>query len=273
MQKFKPQTILPLLLLTASPLLSQQQNQPRSDLEWENNLGCSKNCEICNQTLDICQQCAPAFYFDPSTSQCISGSIANCKIYSSANECKECNSGFRPQSNTCQACQVANCKTCNLNIATCELCLNTHTKTSATANDCSLICNAQNCDLCIPGSQTQCQICKTGYRLNSAGRCEKCNIANCANCTSSVNNCDVLSQFNSNGTLNKSCMSAFYWGEGRCQSCETGCLYCNRSGICLSCDTSKGFYMFRDMKCKFCTRLRFVLGFVISFLVVSGLIG
>lgn len=238
----------PLAFLITNSL--QQTTTTRSDLEWEDTKGCAKNCEVCNQTLDICQQCGDGYYFNPTTSECTTGTIANCKVYESSNVCKECNAGFRPQENTCQACQVANCKTCNLDISTCEVCLSTSTKSSATANNCALSCNAVNCDLCVPGSQTQCQICKSGFRLNSAKTCEKCVIENCINCTSSINTCDVAVDFNPDGTLNKSCTDNFYWGEGKCQNCDNGCKFCNRSGICLSCDTSRGFYMFRDMRCK-----------------------
>ena len=236
----------------------------RNQLEWEDNLGCGPNCETCSPILDVCSQCGPELFYSPTNRLCQSGGNINCKYFKGRRICRECNSGYKLAAGGCQQCVVANCRKCSIDPSICDMCLSTHTNSNSTANDCLLRCRVANCDLCVDGDSQTCKTCLKGFRLASNGTCEQCKVANCVTCQKQgVNGCDVSTDLSV-----KSCTDSYYWGDGKCESCMNGCLFCNRSGICLKCDTSLGFYMFNDMRCKGSR----ITGIMVALLVVGFLV-
>lgn len=127
--------------------------------------------------------------------------------------------------------------------------------------NCLRSCTLSFCRLCVPptspeAAPTQCQICLPGYRLNPSRICEPCQMANCNSCQNDITRCDLW-----NGIAQgfRSCIETHYWGEGSCAACSRGCRECNHEGVCLRCDTARGFYMWRDMTCKLSHQLKVVI--------------
>ena len=216
----------------------------RIDLEWESATGCGDGCEICNPYFDICERCGPSKFYSQTSQKCENGAISNCQYYTSSNTCSICNPGYRVQGGQCQLCTVANCSKCETNVSICEACLSTHTKSSSIANDCALGCSVLNCKACVVGNSNQCDVCNDGFRrTGDLSSCDLCTFKNCSDCSANVAQCNTVS-------TGKICLPAFFYNQTACVECTSGCKQCGRDGLCESCDTSKGFYMFMDMVCK-----------------------
>jgi len=219
----------------------------RNDLEWEKKTGCSKSCEICSPTFNICQRCASGLYYSTTIEQCTPGSINNCKYFIASSVCSECNQGYTIQKGGCVPCLVANCRNCNSLINGCDECYSSHTSSAVGLVNCDLQCLVQNCEKCAPGNSNSCQKCQNGFRLSAPNVCQKCAVLNCINCDADVNICTAVPS----GSTKKSCDLKYYLDKNVCVDCGKGCKECDINGICLSCDTVKGYFMHRDMTCKF----------------------
>ena len=112
--------ITPLLIIIS--LLSCTLAQ-RSESEWEDKIGCDKNCEVCNPTTDTCRRCGPSFFYQTSSNSCTEGAIANCNYYRSQTECDECKEGFTTLKGICVQCGIANCGKCDVDRNQCQLCV------------------------------------------------------------------------------------------------------------------------------------------------------
>ena len=212
-------------------------------LEYENETGCGVGCEICNGELDICELCGPGLYYNIQVQKCEPTSINQCVYYTAVDVCKECLEGNKLLNNRCQSCDINNCKTCNSSLSVCDECKDGFTSTTTSSSDCNLACADDNCLRCARGSQNVCEECKEGFGKDSSNNCVACQVEGCKKCDSDRTKCDFIPD-------ERSCQSNYYYFNTTCVQCQNGCLECDIQGICQRCDTDRGFWMFRDMKCK-----------------------
>ena len=214
-----------------------------SEMRYESTTGCSKNCETCNSTTDTCTQCAPGLAYNYASNQCetAANSVANCLYYAGKGRCATCNEGFTLFGGGCETC-IEHCQTCDSNPAKCDRCKEGWASPDATSKSCLTPCKLGNCHQCADGSTTACKVCKTGYRLTASLTCEKCAVANCSSCSADINKCDFATAANA-------CLPGYFYLNDTCAACEVGCRLCDNDGQCLACNTTAGYYMWRDMLC------------------------
>lgn len=208
--------------------------------------GCSRDCQVCNRTLGVCDVCKPGFVWDITTHKCIDNSnkIQGCEYYLTASICQNCVAGYMTDKGSCQQCKVENCKYCNDTVNNCKTCNDGFVKPNTLATGCTLTCKASNCVACDPTNLGVCLQCKDNYRLNG-GVCEKCTLSGCKSCTASASTCFVQ-------TLpSATCVDHMYYvyANASCLACADACLTCSAAGNCLQCNTTSGRTMNADGIC------------------------
>lgn len=201
---------------------------------------CSNFCETCISQRDVCERCGEGFYFHEFYKVCLVGEIPGCQTYASRTICSVCYQGYKNVRGTCQSCSLARCGTCENDPAVCQQCRVGYTFSTTvvtTASTCDLLCRVENCRFCFAGNDQTCSVCADGYRLDPSNKCQKCTMTGCLRCTPSVAVCDGV------------CINGFYWLNGACQQCMTGCKVCSSTGACLACDTNAFFYMDKTKRC------------------------
>lgn len=200
---------------------------------------CSNFCEACYSQRDICEKCGEGFYFHEFYKVCLLGEIPGCQIYASRTLCSVCHQGYRNVRGTCQSCTLARCGTCENDVGTCQQCRVGYTFSTGViaTSTCDLLCRVENCRFCFAGNAQTCSVCADGYRLDASSKCQRCTMNGCLRCSTTVSVCDAV------------CINGFYWQNGSCQQCMTGCKTCSTAGACLACDTNAFFYMDRNRRC------------------------
>lgn len=233
---------------------------PTPELRYEDNIGCSTNCEYCDTESDICGRCAPGFYFDYKIRQCAStaDTIPNCEYYSSSQVCSKCKERYTLYQGKCQEC-VKSCRNCDQNVFECEKCAVGFTKPNAASKVCTQVCSVPNCDTCQVGNAIICNKCMDGFRKVATGTCQKCVAKNCKSCQTNTNQCDFVENENT-------CEDGYFPLNGGCDPCDGGCRKCDFSGLCLACNTSGGQHMWMDMKCHSANMLKTHLWLAIFFI-------
>jgi hypothetical protein len=232
---------------------------------------CPSGCRECNLTADgkvTCTLCTRT-PLDPSTGQCqVACAAPNCKTCLPDGEppaCQECAEGFGLVGDSCVACKVQGCATCDDDATSCGTCVGNATVVNGTAcvacpagcegcqdpSSCTYCgegnltwdaaqakcvpCTAQGCELCADGSADKCQSCLLGYTLNSATQqCEPvaCKVAGCLSCEDDASRCDP----------EIGCGAGKWYDEASntCSPCSEGCADCSKFG-CGRC--SDGYWM------------------------------
>ena len=230
-------SILIIIILCAGLAHSQIENPHRTY--------CSNFCETCYWQTDICQRCGERFYFHNFFKVCLEGAMLGCKNYASSTVCENCDQGYKNVKGTCQACGLPLCGVCEQNIAVCEQCRLGFTFSGlvASTSTCNLQCLVENCKKCFNGSGNFCEVCMDGFRKTPSDSCEKCTVEGCKSCSTIATVCD------------QSCMDGYYWHNGKCEACLTGCKTCSSQGLCLACATTSNYYM--DLS-RTCIKLSFI---------------
>lgn len=207
---------------------------------------CKSNCYQCSPNLGICSKCREGYYWDPTLIMCrfLAEAKPGCKFQRTMSTCQQCNEGFVLNQNQCIKCAVTNCLDCSEGSNICKKCLAgyTSTTTSNQNSNCGLRCGVTNCDTCTPGNANSCLKCLDGYRLVNPTTCERCTDQNCLDCSDSVNVCKIKAPL-------KSCKNGFYWDGSKCVVCGNNCVECDFRGVCLGCDSTRGYYMKEDSRC------------------------
>ncbi|KAL4449103.1 hypothetical protein ABPG74_021095 [Tetrahymena malaccensis] len=229
---------------------------------------CEKTCPDFALVDSNNQQC----FCDPNATIVQSKCLCNKKYYMNANKCVQC------QSN-CESCQSSNsCQTCSVGYylfpdGSCNLCdiqngFYTYQLNGDRCGQCQ-----SNCKLC--QNSNSCQKCQAGYYLFADGSCNLCNTQNgfykyqqdvdmCGSCQSNCQTCENSSKCQQcspgyylfpDGSCRIQCdiQDGFYKYElngSRCAQCQSNCLVCQNSEICLQC--SPGYFLLPNQKCDLC---------------------
>jgi hypothetical protein len=176
-------------------------------------LPCLSNCRVCsNQANAVCVSCGQGFYLNAnSVCQACSTFCLTC----TAIGCSQCMIGYTlTQSFTCAPNCKAPCATCSsTNNAICTSCLAGYSYVQSTST-CSPI------STCTGG----CSVCPLNYVLTNQ-QCIQCGNPSCSRCSAS------------NLNLCTSCYDGYYFNQGVCTQCPTGCSTCSNSQNCLSCSS------------------------------------
>lgn len=247
-----PQLII-LVVLTSLLLLQETLSAGSNEMQWEDGKGCASGCEYCDMELDVCARCAPGKYYNQMTRVCQDTSfVTGCKYYSYSNKCSECKDGYRLIGSGCTAC-ISGCSKCDSDIFGCDLCSpGNYKNTNANPVRCDscLSTIGLNCLACDANNPGQCTECEKGYGFgpSTTFTCSKCTKSYCAYCDgSSLDVCFAKASRN----LPKSswCVDGAFWIDEECQPCPDGCSKCDSNGVCTSCNTANGKYMWMDMTC------------------------
>lgn len=157
---------------------------------------CPKGCRECSLTADrqvTCTLCTRT-PLDPKTGQCQSCADPHCLTCLPDDEpkaCQECVEGYGLVEDTCKACQVAGCATCDEDVTQCTTCTGNATVVNGTA---CVACPA-GCEAC--EDPASCTYCREGNLTWDAekGSCVPCAAQDCNNCASnSADKCEVRSE-------------------------------------------------------------------------------
>ncbi|KAM3143706.1 hypothetical protein pb186bvf_004202 [Paramecium bursaria] len=169
-------------------------------------------------------QCQSGYYLVVvnGVNTCQQGTLAN-SCYTlqtnSTSNCAQCNAGFYlSASNICTQCPTG-CTSCALSSGTlaCSAVSSGYYLNGSTVASCQ-----PNCTSC---NSTTCNICATGYVVNSTNNnlCTQCS-AGCSVCTSSSSCSTCLSGYNLISSSNT------------CQQCPSNCSACSNTYLCSTCN-------------------------------------
>ena len=156
-------------------------------------------CDQCSSTAYNCQSCKLGYY-QPSGSGFCLPCPSYCPDCTNSMTCESCPYGSYLNGGNCTKCSLTNCVSCDLigpNI--CTLCNIGYYLSNNFCNPC-----ISNCAVCL--NSQQCESCKNGYYVNTAGTCAPCS-ANCSTCQS-ANNCSQ-------------CVKGYYVKGASCYKCPS----------------------------------------------------
>ena len=199
----------------------------------------------CDQTNPdgSCAKCDPLYYVDNGGATCSPISSSDCSDSDGINnKCTTCNTDYYPDtSGMCQHQDVANCVHYVANTNECQQCDPKYYVTGS--KTCEQIDSYNNCQTS-GGIENKCTTCNdNGYKVNSAGQCEKitnCNLSNgkdaCITCDGDNayyvdgGNCTQNTECaKTNGQTSEctSCATDYYLDGGHCYTEE---VYCANKG-------------------------------------------
>ncbi|CAD2212945.1 hypothetical protein, conserved [Angomonas deanei] len=230
----------------------------------------SFNCrtEVCAQcdpsNPNSCKTCKPGTtptgtFNERDTNVCVLENIPNCKGYSTASTCLECNEGFTTYGDRCVPCIIKNCLKCGTENV-CDTCASTVSNPLRPSED------GKACVRLIPNCLTYdasgaCKQCNNQYTMSSDKRsCIQCTTANCvacslpnacstceagfvksvtgSTCVKPINGCKTYSDA---GTCT-ACESGYYLNGNRCVKCDfTRCSRCVNDNVCADCAAGYSF--------------------------------
>ena len=162
-------------------------------------------CSTYNPTADLCTACNTGSFLSADGTNCVSfpNGIFQCRLYSAATTCTQCNAPYYLTNNACVlSTAVSNCATYTANF-TCSACVSGYFLQNSTS---CVTATATNC--LTYTSLTTCSTCNTGFGLQT---------------TNGVTNCVTV---NLNNCVNATAIAPF-----TCVTCATG-FYPNSNGVC-----------------------------------------
>ena len=219
-------------------------------------------CDTYKLTEDACDTCVDEKFLDGGACEDVTTSVDDCKTYSSATECSECDPTFYLEDNDCKSGSLRNCQIYESRTE-CKTCdENTHYVNSS--KTCSAYSDDLNCETFDPNAD-KCLTCNSGFHLSTLSKCieppkdPNCETLSGETCTeckegfylddndklcklNNAENCEVKSK-----TENKceSCLKKFWMNSDNQDKCEENtpvdfCVeYSQTEDECESCETIK----------------------------------
>ena len=143
------------------------------------------DCALVNTTSQSCDECSPGFFKAGSTTcTAVTTTITNCRVYSSADKCSECDATYMlssasdactsmsslsgiPLSNCSTGHEIAKVEEGQTNHGFCFECNNGFLKVDGKCE----ACGVSKCRYCDPSDKNTCLVCLSGYFMAEDGKC------------------------------------------------------------------------------------------------------
>lgn len=165
--------------------------------------------------------CQDGYYYNAADGACVNCPATNCFTCDSIGKCLSCISLYYLGTDfDCKPCtSIANCFDCSPN-GQCTKCNRGYYVNNGACVSQSL-CTVSNCDACVAGTFSKCQVCSVGYSPST-----------------SRSSCDAITcsrgQFLVGSTC--TCGPKSYFAGGQCTTCpDSNCLVCPSASVCTSC--------------------------------------